>query len=144
LKRLRELRRLSEDHHHGLVLARKALAARDSVAAAKVWREVEEKFPTELEAHFGIEEDHLAPPLRRAGEEGLVKRLLEEHRRLRSVLGEASERSVHALHQFGTALEAHIRFEERELFEAAQRLLTPEELESIEKACRRLPPRGGG
>lgn len=55
LKRIPELRKLSEDHHHGLVLARRARLAGDGdedFSAAHVWEEIERKFQNELEPHF--------------------------------------------------------------------------------------------
>ncbi len=62
MKRIPELRKLSEDHHYGLVLARKARLAKDETSAKKVWWEVMNKFQDEFDPHFIIEEKYLAPP----------------------------------------------------------------------------------
>ena len=139
MKRSPQLRDLSDDHHHGLVLAQKAkraAAGGDDRAAAEVWAEVEMQFATELAPHFLIEETLLAPPLARADESLLVERLLEEHRALRECVQPGHGRTPADLSRFGELLESHIRFEERELFEVAQKRLTAQELDAIAEACR--------
>jgi len=139
MKRLPGLRDLSEDHHHGLVLARKAKrtgAGEPGPSAGEVWSEVEMQFSTELAPHFLIEETHLAPGLEAAGETALAKRLFEEHQALRSFLQPGSGRSLDDLARFGELLERHIRFEEQELFEVAQRRLSLEALAAVAQACR--------
>jgi len=139
MKRTPELRRLSEDHHHGLVLARHALLARDDSSVLKVWQEVEKKFQTELNRHLLIEEKYLAPPLESLGETAIIKRFHDDHRELRSRVRNKTDRSLAALNEFGEILEAHIRFEERELFEIAQSRLSSESLKAVEKACQTFP-----
>ncbi len=136
MKRAPELRALSEDHHHGLVLARKAkLAGTDPGAAIDAtWAEVEAKFEAELEPHFQIEEELLAPPLAAIGEQALVGRLFVEHAALRACVAAGAPRTREALAGFGDLLEAHIRFEERELFETAQTRLDAGALRAIAEA----------
>ena len=139
MKRSPELRDLSEDHHHGLALARKAkdaAAGGDGGGLAEVWVEVEMHFAAELAPHFLIEETYLAPSLETVGETALTKRLYDEHRVLRECVRAGSGRTLADLGRFGELLENHIRFEERELFEVAQRRLSPEALGAIAKACR--------
>jgi hypothetical protein len=145
LKRIPELRRLSEDHHHGLVLARRARLAGEGnggVPDSHVWEEIERRFRDELEPHFRIEEEYLAPPLVALGETELIRRFNRDHRMLRESVGDPSARSPSALKQFGEMLERHIRFEERELFETAQQRLSSDELRAIERACLRFPGTG--
>jgi hypothetical protein len=136
--RIPELRKLSEDHHHGLVLARKARRSADEGAACeKTWIEVVEKFQAELEPHFRIEEEFIAPPLATLGETRLVERLEEEHRALRDCIADTAGTFEDRLSRFGGLLDAHIRFEERELFEAVQSLFDERSLRSVEEACRK-------
>jgi len=152
MKRARELRGLSEDHHHGLVLARKAKragAGEGETTPSEVWAEVEAQFAVELAPHFLIEETLIAPELTAAGEDALVTRLLEEHRTLRACVLPGSGRTPEDLTRFGELLESHIRFEERELFETAQTCMTPEALSAVADASvsrsastRSTPPRG--
>jgi len=139
MKRFPELRDLSEDHHHGLALARKARQAAsggDERVMAEVWAEVEMQFTAELAPHFAIEETLLAPPLDIAGETALTRRLFEEHHALRECVRPGGGRRSAELDRFGELLEAHIRFEERELFDVAQRCLSAEQLGAIAEACR--------
>ncbi len=133
------MRALSVDHHHGLVLARKAKQAGtggDDDKVIEVWAEVQAKFQAELEPHFLIEETIIAPALEACGESALVKRLNSEHENLRNCVVAAGERSAAELERFGSTLEQHIRFEERDLFETAQRRLNPDQLNAIAQACR--------
>jgi hemerythrin-like domain-containing protein len=144
MKRVPELRDLSEDHHHGLVLARKArkaAAGEDGFPASDVWAEVEAMFKTELEPHFQIEESLIGAVLAALGESQLSRRLLDEHEALREFLIPGRDRTPDDLGRFGELLEKHIRFEERELFEVAQSRLNPDELSEVAKACQAL--RGG-
>ena len=133
MKRVLQLRDLSEDHHHGLVLARKAKLA---ASGQEMWAEVDAAFESELAPHFEIEETFIGPALRDAGEMHLAQRLLDEHAALRRFVTPGCERSLDDLRLFGELLERHIRFEERELFEVAQDKLSSDELEAVANACR--------
>ncbi len=114
MKRHAALVNLSREHHHGLVLAGRCVRRQTS------WAAVAEVFAAELEPHFRIEEERLLPLL---GEDPVVARTLEDHAALRAQL--AAEGS---LVTFGERLRDHIRFEERELFERAQDLLSDAQL----------------
>jgi tellurite resistance-related uncharacterized protein len=123
MKRATGLVSLSRDHHRALVLAR-ALRRPDAPAPADV---VEE-----LEPHFAVEEAELVP---RAIERGgalaeLGARLLAEHAALRAETDPA---------RLGDLLEAHVRFEERELFPALERELGAELLARLAGALRVAP-----
>ncbi len=116
------LRTLSSDHHSGLVLARRARQAANGNAHGQshCWTMVVARFHAELEPHFRLEEDRLLPALRRAGETPLVARTLSEHADLRRLI---ADNQTGSLAQFADLLTAHIRFEEKELFQRAQQLL---------------------
>ena len=148
MKRCPELRFLSSEHHAGLVIAlraKKAAQGLGSRSADEVWAEILTRFPAELEPHFRSEEEYLLPALARAGEAALVERTLAEHAAMRQLLAAPGVPVAEALLRFGALLENHIRFEERELFEAAERQLSPAELKRIAgtrlgtagQACRR-------
>ena len=140
MKRSPQLRDLSEDHHHALVLARSAKLAADGeqkFQIASVWAEVELKMQRELEPHFEIEETLLAPALEQQGERILVNRLRADHAALRSHFRKHSARGAVELRLFGELLEEHVRFEERELFEVAERTLSAATLEAVAMACRK-------
>ncbi len=135
MKRFPELRKLSEDHHYALVLARRTRAAGDDASASKMWQEVEEKFRLELNPHFIIEEKFLAPHIEALGEPELMKRFRSDHKKLRAFVGDSADRSSAALKAFGEVLEAHVRFEEREFFEVAQNRLPIAILKAVEQAA---------
>ena len=136
MKRAPELRALSVEHHHGLVLARRArkAAAGSEADVSAMWEQLLEKFASELEPHFQTEEKLMVPGLQREGEQAIVDQLNKEHVVLRGLVAPDSDRSAANLARFGELLDAHIRFEEREFFVAVERCLRPEELKAIEEA----------
>lgn len=136
MKRAEELKSLSRDHHQGLVLAKRAMqAAKEYKPAKMVWAEVTMHFSDVLEPHFQIEEETLVEPLREAGETSLVDRLEREHAQLRGFFQPGQTRGYEELKAFGELLQAHIHFEERELFEVAQKTLSQEQLAQVDAAC---------
>lgn len=140
MKRIPQLRDLSDDHHTGLVLARRCRQAgdQDGPSAESVWEQVLEAFASHLDPHFRIEEEHLLPALEAIGEARLADRIRQDHGALRALRGSelpVRERVV----GFGELLEAHIRYEEREVFEPTQHRLPTEALEAIASACQTIP-----
>jgi hemerythrin-like domain-containing protein len=132
MKRHPQLQDLSREHHGALKLARAARQAAESGKAGNVAalaRRVVERFAAELDPHFCVEESGILVALARAGETTLVQRTLKEHAELRALAGafssaEATESTEAAmLSRFADLLASHVRFEERELFEAAQSLM---------------------
>lgn len=136
MKRVPELRKLSDDHHQGLVLARRArqtAAGTGGHTVDDVWAEIARRFPLEFDPHFRIEEVTLAPALEAAGEGALVAKLHADHTALRALV--EAKNGTAGLKEFGERMEQHIRFEERELFEAAQSKLSQQQLQTIREAC---------
>ena len=141
MKRIAELRDLSDDHHTALVLARRCRqwAKRDDPnELAGAWRQVREAFAAHLAPHFEIEERHLLPGLEAIGEPGLAGRIRADHAALRALV-EAPAASRDAVERFGRLLESHVRFEEREAFEVAQARLPAPALRAVAEACRSIP-----
>ena len=141
MKRIAELRDLSDDHHTALVLARRCRewAKRDDPdALADAWRRVREAFAAHLAPHFEIEERHLLPGLEAIGESALAGRIRADHAALRALV-EAPAPDRDAAERFGQQLESHVRFEEREVFEVAQSRLPAAALRAIADACRSIP-----
>lgn len=123
MKRSEELAELSREHHTALSLANRArqtAAGGDGAAVAGMAAQVRERFGAELLPHFREEEDWLLPALAEAGEAPLVERALAEHAELVRLAEGLATPSAAALQAFGEALTAHVRFEERELFPAAE------------------------
>lgn len=124
MKRSPGLRDLSSEHHTGLVLARRVVQAATDDEVAHAWGELVERFETELEPHFRLEETQLLPALAQAGDMAIVQRTLDEHAQLRALIYDLPHDAA-SLRAFAKLLQAHIRFEERELFATAQ-LRVPE------------------
>lgn len=135
MKRSDRLIKLSREHHHALVLAKRAqeLGSRPGPETEAFMAQLVATFDTELEAHFAAEEKTLLPALKRVGELALVERTLFEHDELRYLIRRVAERDTVSLIRFGVTLAAHVRFEERELFNAAEWVLTSETLNAIHR-----------
>lgn len=119
---------LSREHHAALSLAnrlKKAVLSGDPQRIEDARGNVVARFAAELEPHFAEEELTLLPWLATLGEVALVERTLSEHRSLRALVQRlvdplATRAAGTCLAEFGDLLTAHVRFEERELFERAQ------------------------
>lgn len=126
------LRDLSPDHHQGLVLARRIRRAFEArIAGADPVEEVRRRYENELRPHFEVEETFLLPELSSAGFTELARRTLREHQTLRAHLEAAGQGHVDRVRKFGALLEAHIRFEEHELFPTCEKHLDSEALEAV-------------
>ena len=73
----------------------------------------------------------MLPALALVGRTDLVARTLREHGALRDHLAAAESGARSRLAEFGTLLEAHVRFEERDLFTACEALVGPEVLARV-------------
>lgn len=123
MKRSAALLQLSREHHSALSLAlaaKRAVASGDPGLLSILSKRVVQAFADELEAHFQEEETTLLPRLAAVGETALVARTLAEHAELRALAGRLRRPDADALHRFAVLLTAHVRFEERELFAAAE------------------------
>lgn len=123
MKRSLALRQLSREHHTALSLALRIAKATDPAAQAALLARVPPLFRGELEPHFQEEERSLLPQLAAAGETALVARTLDEHAQMRALAAAIAAGDATALAPFGTLLQAHVRFEERELFVVAEQRL---------------------
>lgn len=122
MKRHAALQKLSREHHPALVFSLR-IARADEAAGASLAAAVPEFFARELAPHFADEEAHVLPRLAAAGEAdlvALVERTLDEHARLRELSQRLAAGDLACLKDFGLALSDHVRFEERELFPAAE------------------------
>ena len=131
LKRLPQLHLLSHDHHQGLLFCwkiRKGITS--GIEQSRMHAYTKWFFANHLEPHFREEEEQYFPLL--GQEHALLQRAVTEHRELERLCA-GSEGSSTILQQFTDTLEAHIRFEERELFEAMQQQVTPQQWEELEK-----------
>ncbi len=130
---------LSREHQHALALCvRIERAFRKAPVSLDPWmEEVDAIYRDEIKFHFAAEEDILFPAARRFPElNPLIDELLAEHQQLSDFFGRAHAMTMdHSqLEEFSTLLSAHIRKEERQLFEALQSLMSTEELAKLGRA----------
>lgn len=129
MKRSSTLQPLSREHHTALSLAKaceRAALSGDAEQVGQACQRAIQAYANELESHFLFEERSLLPLLHGMDMRPLVERILADHRRLRALLGGLRQRDVEALAGFGRCLAEHVRFEERELFQALESRLPPD------------------
>ena len=127
---------LSHQHQRALALCVRIDRAQPIPDAdLQAWQEeIEQHFEQEIKFHFAAEEAELFPAARGFPElVGLVDELIAEHDSLRESFSkaEAGRMSVESLPAFARQLSAHIRKEERQLFERMQQLMDPEQLAAL-------------
>ena len=129
----RNLIPLSHQHQHALALCvqidRSLHAGTADLEALQA--QIRTMFNLEIRYHFAAEEEALFPEAAAFAElKSLVDQLLREHVDLRDYFARAERGELHAatLRDFAQLLSAHIRREERELFEACQRVFSAEKL----------------
>lgn len=126
MRRSEALIELSREHHTALSLAQRArlvAANGDAAAVEGIAAKVRDRFHTELKRHFDEEEQRLLPFLSNRGESALVERTLGDHSELARLVERLALPSREILLAFADCLAHHVRFEERELFPAAERHL---------------------
>ncbi|MFZ2855644.1 MAG: hemerythrin domain-containing protein [Rhodocyclaceae bacterium] len=126
MKRHPQLQDLSREHHTALQLALRAKRAALSGDPAQVAASAAAcvaAFAAELDPHFLVEERSLLPMLSQSGETALVRRTEHEHGELRDLIGQLRQPAAASLLRFAELLTAHVRFEERELFETLETCL---------------------
>jgi len=131
IKRHEALKPLSRQHHFGLLFSwkiRKGFSKR--IPVERMHRFSSWFFENEILPHFKAEEKYIFPVLGKDHEQ--VKRALKEHRRIKRLFRDhkSPEKSLSILEE---ELQAHIRFEERILFNEVQQQATPEQLKAIEE-----------
>ncbi|MBS1887391.1 MAG: hemerythrin domain-containing protein [Actinobacteria bacterium] len=126
MKRAKALKPLSREHLVALLAARKLRQADDPAAAGREFLSFWEEHGRH---HFRVEEEVLLPGWAAAAELDRpgVARMLEEHLAIRreAVRAREGELTLPELHALGDLLHDHVRFEERELFVAAEAALGP-------------------
>ena len=120
MKRSPALIHFSREHHPALVLAKRIQRAANSELIAL---QPSSAFLAELEKHFAEEEAQFAPTLATLPQ--LAARFNDDHTVLRTLMHRLHKGELTALVEFARRLEAHVRFEERELFPALEALANP-------------------
>ncbi len=127
---------LSHQHQHALALCvriDRAIQAGD--VDLQAWQvEIQQIFEREIGIHFAAEEREIFSVANRFPELApLVEELLAEHAVLRDLFTQAAAGTLATagLQIFADTLSAHIRKEERQLFEKLQRRLSSSELSAL-------------
>jgi quercetin dioxygenase-like cupin family protein len=124
VKRRPPLIPLSHDHHHALVAARRLRLAAERGDASAEAAAFSRFFAEESVRHFRDEEERLFPLVAHSEEaQPLVVRALLEHQQLHALARQMASGETAPMRELAELLEAHVRFEERELFPLIERLL---------------------
>jgi hemerythrin-like domain-containing protein len=140
LKRHPALVPLSQDHHFGLLLVWKIRKGLNMGLESNRILDYMDYFVREhLEPHFQLEEEYIFSSL--AKNDLMRKQVEQQHADLRDMVQQLQKdkQGVEVLlEKFSNELEAHIRFEERKLFQHMQLELTENELREMEESVRRI------
>ena len=132
MKRDANLVPLSRQHFRALVLCMRI--HRKRAQRGVLQREMLSLYAEDVRFHFQAEEKFLFPAARRLPEAApLVRELLAEHKKLRRAFTAARRRTLKSaeLTRFADLLEAHIRKEERRLFEECQKQMSEKALSAL-------------
>jgi hemerythrin-like domain-containing protein len=131
IKRSQQLAPLSREHHDGLLFAWKIKQGIENKAPLEVMRQYTLWYwRHHIKPHFFQEEKILVPCM--PAEHPLAVRMLEEHDQIRElILGLDDEADIRTLIILSDLLNAHIRFEERELFVHLEEILSLEQLDTL-------------
>jgi hemerythrin-like domain-containing protein len=137
MKRAEALSPLSRDHHKALYQALQLKRA-DETGATEALRGVIEFFDTHGALHFRIEEELLLPRFVHDGgadpADDAIVRVLTDHVWIRArivALREAANVDIDELRELGERLDDHVRHEERSLFPAIEKALSPDQLAKL-------------
>lgn len=138
---------LSHDHHHTLAQARRlkeAKAGGDPVVVRRTADDFVNFYLGRARHHFHEEEELFFPPLVDDDIGGpLIARAVADHLRLHAQVGDLRRQlsdgdvAARLLGEIAVLLEAHVRFEEQELFPLIERLLPEDQLHDLATAGRR-------
>ena len=142
MKRHRSLRQFSDDHHQGLVNARRLrrAASGEGASSADTARDFLEFWQRDTSHHFRKEEEVLLPVLARYGgdlDERSILQMLTQHARIRGLAMQLSDELEQekvredTLRSLGEQLETHIRLEEREVFPLIEETLPEGGLQEV-------------
>ncbi len=131
IKRAPELRPLSHDQHHGLLLCWKIKTGMaKNIDLQRIKKYVDWFYEIYLKTHFELEEKYVFTILE--ADNALIEQALKEHRTLNELFESTSDLEIN-LKRIEKELDSHIRFEERVLFAEIQKAATKEQLKKIEE-----------
>lgn len=130
IKRSQQLAPLSREHHDALVfLSRIKQGLKNDADSTIICDYIHWFWNNNLKDHFEHEEELLLPHL--PADDQLAIQLKNEHQTIRSLV--SKELNKDQILQFADLLNAHIRFEERELFPHVEKRVSMQVLNEIFK-----------
>lgn len=131
IKRSKELAPLSREHHDGLLFVWKIKQGLANGTTIETLVNYTRWFwSNHIKPHFRDEEKVLVKFL--PADNPLVKQMFKEHAQIRDlIISLDKEPNVNSIQLLAEFINNHIRFEERELFNYAEKVLTPEQLNEI-------------
>lgn len=131
IKRSESLKPLSREHHYGLLLSWKIKTGlKKSISLDRIKNYAVWFFENSLKQHFKNEEEYVFPVL--GNSHPLIIQAISEHRELERLIKDDVD-VLASLHSVAELIEKHIRFEERELFNEVEKILTEKEIDLINK-----------
>lgn len=132
LKRDVNIQPLSKDHHFTLLFCWKIRTGiRNKIEPERIRKYVEYFWNADMKTHFREEEEILFAPV----QDEMVQQALDDHIQIAhdvNHVAAASDAAVEeALNTLADRVEAHVRYEERELFPHLERVLTSDQLAAI-------------
>ncbi|MBK8501558.1 MAG: hemerythrin domain-containing protein [Saprospiraceae bacterium] len=135
------LQTLSREHHHGLLLSWKIREGlKRNIGTCRIKKYTDWFWKYHLQQHFEFEETHIFPIL--GGKHKVVKRARREHGRLKRLFTSQDRVEIN-LSLIEEELVAHIRFEERILFNEVQKIADKERLVLSERIHQEIPDTEG-
>ena len=131
IKRHESLQQVSREHHYGLLMSWKIREGlKRKVDPSRIKKFIDWFYEKYQKAHFDIEEKYIYPVLN--NDDPMIIQAIEEHRYIESLFRE-KDQIEDALIALEKAMDNHIRFEERILFNKVQKIATEEQLKLIEE-----------
>jgi len=139
MKRHTNLQPLSRDHHNGLMFCLQlSKGLENKIDEIRLKNYADWFYENHIQEHFSVEENLIFPLLGNDNE--LIKTALDQHQNILKLFTTTTDLS-NTLKKLATELEAHIRFEERILFNeiqlnANEQLLKTIHIKELETSCR--------
>ncbi|MGY5851891.1 hemerythrin domain-containing protein [Salegentibacter sp. F14] len=131
IKRHKAIQPLSREHHQGLLLCWKiGKGLENGIETSRIKTYLEWFWENHLKFHFEIEEKYVFPVLGK--DHKLIVQALEEHEHLKQLF-KAEEDPILTLKAIRRDLEAHIRFEERILFNEIQKEASEKDFQTLQE-----------
>ncbi|MDQ6901513.1 MAG: hemerythrin domain-containing protein [Bacteroidota bacterium] len=140
IKRNKNIKKLSKDHHSGLLFCWKIRQGlKNEVAIERIKKYASYFWSNHLAPHFNEEEVILFFPLK----DELVQKALDDHKQIKDqldkLLDESAGDAKNGLVRLANLIDDHIRYEERKLFPHLEKVFSGKQLEEIGKKLNAQP-----